>query len=73
MNSKIIRFLATVILFTTLNVFIITFFSLDIPLEILLDKLGSNLIFAIISGILVSIAVEWSLKKVREGNNEKEF
>lgn len=66
MNYQAIRFFGTVVLFTILNVFIVTYFSLDIPIKILLSELSGNLIFAIISGVLISIIIEWSMKKTRE-------
>ncbi|HMO38715.1 MAG TPA: hypothetical protein PKC76_07495 [Saprospiraceae bacterium] len=66
MNYQTIRFFGTVVLFTILNVFIVTYFSLDIPIKILLRELRGNLIFAIISGVLVAIIIEWSMKKTRE-------
>ncbi len=66
MNYQAIRFFGTVVLFTILNVFIVTYFSLDIPIKILLSELSGNLIFAIISGVSIAIIIEWSMKKTRE-------
>jgi hypothetical protein len=54
--------ISTILLFTILPLFIGTYFSIDLPLEVLLGKLAKNLPLSLVGGILTYFFQEWALK-----------
>jgi hypothetical protein len=54
--------ISTILLFTILPLFIGTYFSIDLPLEVLLGKLAKNLPLSLVGGILTYLFQEWALK-----------
>lgn len=62
-NLKSLRTVSSVVNFTLIILLISSYFDLELPLETLLAKLKSKLLFSIIAGISIALMNEWMLKK----------
>lgn len=60
---KYTRVIATILVFTTLVLFIGSFFQLELPSNVLLNMLKKNLPIALLSGIVSTLILEWAKKK----------
>lgn len=64
-NAKLLRIVAGIILSTILVLFIGSYFQLELPLAVLWGTLKSNLLIALVAGVVMTLIAEWATKKTK--------